>query len=78
MTASQVLKAQTNKNGLLGPCQLTSEKLNILINTPVISIARMFRVTTSFNLLIVIIISLVIHRNIIAGYCRTLTMRIER
>jgi hypothetical protein len=54
-TASQVLNAQTKKKGLLGPSQLTSEKLNIRINTPVISIMRRFRRTTPFNLPIVVI-----------------------
>jgi len=49
MSASVVLKAQTKKNGLLGPSQLTSEKLKILINTPTISIARIFRVTRAFS-----------------------------
>jgi hypothetical protein len=37
-TASVVLNIQTNMNGLREPSQLTSEKLNILITTPIISI----------------------------------------
>ncbi|OGV62304.1 MAG: hypothetical protein A2498_00155 [Lentisphaerae bacterium RIFOXYC12_FULL_60_16] len=57
ITASQVLNAHTKKKGLPGPSQLTNEKLNIRISTPVISIARMFRDTTLFNLLIIIVIS---------------------
>jgi hypothetical protein len=47
--ASAVLKAQTNMKGLEGPSQLTSEKLKILIRTPVISKPRRFRVTAEFK-----------------------------
>jgi len=49
MIASIVLKAQTNRNGLSGPIQLTREKLKILISTPVISTVRMWRATTLFR-----------------------------
>src|SRR5438128_2084416 len=49
MIASAVLKAQTKRNGLAGPSQLTSEKLKILISTPIISMARRFRVTAAFS-----------------------------
>jgi hypothetical protein len=48
MTASAVLKAQTKRNGLAGPSQLTSEKLKTLISTPTNSMARRCRVTASF------------------------------
>ena len=41
---------QTKWNGLLGPNQLTREKLKILISTPTISMARRFRVTAAFIL----------------------------
>jgi hypothetical protein len=37
ITASAVLNAQINKNGLSAPIQLTNEKLKIRINTPSIS-----------------------------------------
>lgn len=37
-TASVVLNIHTNINGLREPSQLTSEKLNIRITTPIISI----------------------------------------
>ena len=57
MNASHVLNAHTKKKGLLGPSQLTNEKLKILISTPVISTARMFRETALFNLLWIIVIS---------------------
>src|SRR5262249_14280897 len=49
MTASTVLKIHTNRNGLVGPSQLTSEKLKILISTPTISMDRRLRVTTAFS-----------------------------
>jgi len=49
--ASVVLNAQTKRNGLWGPSQLTNEKLKILISTPIISMDRMFTVTNLFNLL---------------------------
>jgi hypothetical protein len=35
-----VLKAQTKKNGLAGPSQLTRLKLPMRISTPIISIER--------------------------------------
>jgi len=38
--ASTVLKIQTNRKGLAGPIQLTSEKLNIRIITPISSNIR--------------------------------------
>ena len=41
ITASDVLKTQTNRNGLLGPSQLTSVKLVIRIKTPSSSTAFM-------------------------------------
>jgi hypothetical protein len=41
MMASIVLNTHTNMNGLSGPSQLTSEKLNIRISTPIISIDGM-------------------------------------
>jgi hypothetical protein len=41
-TASSELKIQTNMKGLFGPSQLTSEKLNIRMTTPVISSALIF------------------------------------
>jgi len=43
MTASAVLKAQTNMNGLSGPSQLTRLKLKMRIMTPVISNTLMWR-----------------------------------
>src|SRR5438105_836473 len=49
ITASSVLNAQTNRKGLCGPSQLTSEKLKILISTPVISMVRRFRITAAFR-----------------------------
>lgn len=42
-SASIVLKIHTNRNGLLGPNQLTREKDVIRIRTPIISKVRMFR-----------------------------------
>jgi hypothetical protein len=41
ISASVVLKAHTKKNGLSALIQLTSEKLNIRINTPAILMNRM-------------------------------------
>jgi hypothetical protein len=49
ITASAVLKAQTNRKGLCGPSQLTSEKLKILISTPTISTIRNLPLTAAFN-----------------------------
>src|SRR5712691_4057425 len=46
-TASVVLNTHTNMNGLCGPIQLTSEKLKILMSTPVISSAFMFATTNA-------------------------------
>ncbi|MEE7627891.1 hypothetical protein V3O24_17110 [Methylobacter sp. Wu8] len=54
ITASVVLKAQTNINGLSGPIQLTSEKLKIRISTPTISMNRIYLKTNEFNALIII------------------------
>jgi len=50
ITASVVLKAQTNKNGLSGPIQLTNEKLKIRISTPSISINLIYLRTNEFNM----------------------------
>src|SRR5260370_36272449 len=49
ITASTVLNAQTKRKGLCSPNQLTSEKLKILISTPIISIVRRLRVTAAFR-----------------------------
>lgn len=47
--ASRVLKIQTNKNGLCGPIQLTSEKLPMRIMTPIISIGLIYFKTKSVH-----------------------------
>ena len=47
--ASRVLNIQTNRKGLLGPCQLTREKLKILIKTPVISSDFTWRRISKFS-----------------------------
>lgn len=49
MTASMVLNAQTNMNGLSGPIQLTKLKLKMRINTPIISIALIFAEMNPFT-----------------------------
>jgi hypothetical protein len=54
ITASVLLKAQTNRNGLSGPNQLTSEKLKMRISTPSISINLMYWNMNEFNVAIII------------------------
>jgi hypothetical protein len=46
-----VLKAQTKKNGLSAPNQLTNEKLKIRMSTPIISMGLMYLITKKFILL---------------------------
>jgi hypothetical protein len=48
-TSSVVLNVHTNRNGLSGPIQLTSEKLKIRISTLTISIERRFGATSAFK-----------------------------
>jgi hypothetical protein len=55
MMASKVLIIHTNRNGLAGPNQLTKEKLNIRINTPVISTAAICFSMNKLNSLIMLL-----------------------
>jgi hypothetical protein len=62
MIASVVLKIQTNRNGLLGPSQLTNEKLKMRITTPAISISLIF--SNMIRLIFVTILSFIVMTNL--------------
>ena len=49
ITASMVLKIQTNMNGLSGPIQLTTVKLLMRISTPIISTCLMYFATNALG-----------------------------